>query len=197
MEVTMMTARTGMIVLALAALLVAPAFARGSQEVDFLTEFEAALEDEGLSEEDAQAVAEAARSHDWSDAKASDPELIAAGIARAREEGAQLTPEETAELGLELAESAVALREEGYESSEVAQATLQAVSRLQEQIRTWHDGDGEEPLGEIVRNTVSEAARETARERAAESGRDAAESGRDNAPEDAGERGAAAGAGNR
>ena len=193
----MKTTLRGMIIVAMALILVAPAFARGEQEVDFLAEFEGALEDEGFTEEEAQAVAEAARSHDWSDARASDPELIAAGIARAREEGAELSPEKNAELALELAENAVALREEGYESSEVAQATLQAVTELQEQIRTWQDGDQEQPLGEIVRDTVSETAREAARERTAASGRDEAESGQENVPEEADERAGSAGAGNR
>lgn len=193
----MKTTLRAIIVLTLATLLVAPMFARGNQEVDFLAKFETALGDEGFTEEEAQAIAEAARSHDWSEAEASDPELVAAGIARARDEGAELAPDENAELALELAENAVALREEGYESSEVAQATLEAVTQLQDQIREWRDGDQEEPLGDIVRETVGESAREAARERAAASGREEGESARENVPDEAEERAGSARTGNR
>jgi hypothetical protein len=97
-----------------------------------------------------------------------DPELIAEAVVRVDDEGTELSAEERAELALELSENAADLRADGYSRSEVAEATLGAVEELQSQIRTWKDGDQEEPLGETVRNTVSERAREASRARETE-----------------------------
>jgi hypothetical protein len=190
----MKTMLRGIIVTAVLLALAAPVFAGGAQEVDFLAEFEEALRSEGVSEEEAQAVAEAARQHDWTEADAADPAVIAEAVAKVEKEGTDLTPEEIATLAHELGKNAEELeKEEGYTRSEVAQATLQAVEQMQEQIRTWHDGDQEEPLGETVRNTVSETARKAARER--NTGSD--EGGEDDRPEQSEEKaeaGKAAGA---
>lgn len=172
----MKTMLRGTILVSILLILSAPLFAGGAQETDFLAELRAALEDEGLSEEETQAVADAATSYDWSGMNRVDPETIAEAVVRVQEEGVELSAEERAELARELSESAAELREDGYSRSEVAEATLAAVDELQAQIQAWKDGDQEEPLGETVRNTVSERARETARERATESqeGREAA-----------------------
>lgn len=191
----------GMLVMAALVLLAAPIFAAGNQEVDFLAEFEAALVDEGLSEDQAQAIAEAARSFDWSDANRADPEVVAEAVASVEDDDDPLTPDENAQLALELARTMEDLEDDGHTRSEVATAALEAVAQLQEQIRAWHDGDQEEPLGETVRNTVSDRVRSAARERAAESGDgddgddDDGEEGSGEAPVETGP--GAAGEGNR
>ena len=112
-----------------------------------------------------------------------EAQAIAQGLVQARE-GSDLTPGEQAELARELARNAERLDDEGYSRSQVAEATLQAVEQLREQIQAWHDGDQEEPLGETVRNTVSETAREAARNRET-NGADDQEEGE--VPEDAGD----------
>lgn len=150
---------------ALILVLATPLFARGAWEVDFPAEFEEALLAEGFSEEDAQAIAEAARSHDWSNGESADPELIAAAIAQVRADGAAMTPDQSAELALQLAESAVALEDEGYRDSEIAEATLNAVQILHGQIQAWQESGGDEILGEIIRDTVRDEVIAVAEER--------------------------------
>ncbi|MFW6289306.1 MAG: hypothetical protein ACOC2Q_05940 [Spirochaetota bacterium] len=66
-----------MILVSALLMLSAPLFAGGAQEADFLGELQDALENEGLSEEEAQAVADAASSYDWSGMNRVDPEVIA------------------------------------------------------------------------------------------------------------------------
>lgn len=140
-------------------------FAGGAREVDFLAELEIALEDQGLTEAQAQAIVEAAEVYDWQGANRASPELVAEAIVAVVTDGVDLTAEEGAELALELAESEVQLRGEGYDDEAVSQAMLQTVEQLQTQLREWHDGDHEEPLGETVRTMVSETARSQARTR--------------------------------
>lgn len=150
---------------ALILVLATPLFARGAQEVDFLAEFEEALQAEGLSEEDAQAIAEAARPLDWSEGEDADPALIAEALVNARENGAELNAEQNASLALELARNAAELEGQGYTLSEIATATLAAVETLRVQIQEWQAGDTDAILGDAVRDTVRDAATTVAEER--------------------------------
>ena len=140
-------------------------FARGAAEVDFLSAFEVSLGERGFSQEEAGAVAEAARALDWSDGRRADAELIAEAVARTQTAGDALDPLARAQVALALAKESVRLRTEGYAPNEVAEATLAAVSVLHDQISEWKDDGTGERLGEIVRNTVSDSTREAVRER--------------------------------
>jgi hypothetical protein len=152
------------------ALVAVPAvFAGGNQEAegDYPAQLETALENNGFSEAEAQDIAAATRDLDWEDGQEADPEIVARALALAEQEGEELSPEEHAELGLELARNAVRLAaEEGHDQSVVAKATLEAVRKMLGQIEDWKNGDGSENLGETVRRTVSSAARKAARQQA-------------------------------
>jgi len=63
MVVAVMLTVTGMVV------------AGGAREADFLSELETALQDQGLTEEEAAAIVEAAESYDWQGANRADPAL--------------------------------------------------------------------------------------------------------------------------
>lgn len=107
-------------IIVLAMFLAMPLLAGGSQEEsDLEAELVDALQDEGLTEEEAKAVAEAAAE----------------------------------------------LENEGFSRSEVATATLDAVDELQSQIQDWQEGElDSENLGNVVKNTVSDAATAAAQE---------------------------------
>ena len=172
----------GIGVLLVLAAIGSPVLARGVSEVDFLAEFEQALGERGFTAEEAAAIAEAARSLDWSDGRRADPGVVADAVARSRDEGSNLKPDKQALLAQKLAESSVRLRVEGYEPSDVSVATVEAVSVLRDQINDWKASGSEEELGQIVRTTVASVARETARAQEQERAGNRGETARDQAP---------------
>ncbi|MDZ7794456.1 MAG: hypothetical protein U5P10_12430 [Spirochaetia bacterium] len=146
-------------------------FAGGNQETSeeaFLDRLETALENTEFTESEVQAIIEASGEFSWEPAEGADAQVVARALAYADRENADLEPGQQAELALELAQNSVRLEEENYEESVVAQATLEAVRTMLGQIEEWKSGDQTENLGEIVRNTVSNEARNAAKRQASE-----------------------------
>ncbi len=136
--------------------------AAGTQEGDFLPRLETALNQSDLSEEEVQEIMSSAEELSWDEARQADPQLVAEAITNANAQNEELSAEDQAEFGLEIARNAQALQEEGYERSEVSRSVLKAVQTMQGQIEDWKSGDKSENLGEIVRSTVRSEARKAA-----------------------------------
>lgn len=168
----------------LIALLAVPAvFAGGNQETSedaFLDRLETVLENSEFTESEVQAIIEAAGEYSWEAAEGANAQSVARALAYAQSENADLEPGQQAELALELAQNAARLEEENYDEAVVAEATLEAVRSMQEQIEDWKSGDQSENLGEIVRTTVSSEVRKAAKKQASDQQK-SAETGREKA----------------
>ncbi len=178
--------RCGIIItLLVSVVLLTPAvFAGGAQESgqeDFLSRLETALANSQFTEEEAQAIIDRAGQFPWENAKEADAAMVARALSLTKERQAELKPEQEAELAHELAQNAVRLEAENYEQTVVAQATLEAVRSMLDQIEVWKESERTENLGELVRSTVSIEARKAAQKRA--SRQQKAETGREKASE--------------
>lgn len=145
------------------------ALAGGAREnAPFVSRLETELQKNNFSEEEAAAIAAAARDYDWSNAEDADPALIARALRRVEEDGEdgeELTTLEQAQLALQLALTATEMHDKGYDETTVARATLQSVHTLVSQIRSWKENGKQGNLGEIVRGTVSSEVEAEARKR--------------------------------
>lgn len=149
--------------------------AEGVQEAeDFSAKLEAALAKSDFSEEEARAVAESVRARigdageGENESENADPEVVARALGLAKNENAELDAEQNAELALELAQNSVRLKEENYDKTVVAKATMNAVRDMLGQIKEWKSGDMSENLGEMVRSTVSTEARKAAQKQSSD-----------------------------
>lgn len=145
--------------------LVTTAFAGGQAESPAIVErIGDALEEAGWSQEEVSSFLAAAEDLDWDDTEQAPPELVARLINEI-EEGEDLEPADAAQIARELAVQTDDLEEDGLAESEIAAIAEEAVAELQTQIRAWQEGDREEPLGAIIRDSVGPAVSEAARER--------------------------------
>lgn len=170
-------------------------FAGGRSETaggDFAERLETALESADFTVEEAEAVRSAIENREFGELEAADAQLVARALVLAREEQNDLDPDENAELALELARNTLQLRQENYDSTEVARATMDAVRAMHQDIERWQSGEMEEPLGEMIRNQVRNQVREVARKQGQEKAAEKAaekEAGSGNRPAAAGEPG--------
>ena len=153
-------------------------FAAGAQEAtdeSFTERLVTALSNSGFTQEEVQAIIDSADEAEWEAVEVARAESVARALSLAKDQEADLDPEQNAELALELAQNTIRLESENYEDTVVAQATLEAVRSMLGRIEQWKSGDQSENLGEIVRERVSTEARKAAQKQASEQKKSAEE----------------------
>ena len=153
-------------------------FAAGAQEAteeSFTDRLDTALSNSSFTQEEVEAIIDSADEAEWESVEGAHAEAVARSLSLAKDQEADLEPEQNAELALELAQNTIRLENENYEDTVVAQATLEAVRSMLSRIEQWKNGDQTQNLGEMVRQSVSSEARKAAQKRASEQKKSAEE----------------------
>ncbi|MCF7915892.1 MAG: hypothetical protein K9L66_12055 [Spirochaetaceae bacterium] len=153
-------------------------FGAGAQEASdesFTERLDTALRNSGFTQEEVEAIIDSADESEWEAVEGGHAEAVARALSLAKDQEADLDPEQNAELALELAQNTIRLENENYEDTVVARATLEAVRSMLGRIEQWKSGDQSENLGEIVRERVSTEARKAAKKQASEQKKSAEE----------------------
>lgn len=159
--------RKRLVVLLVASLLVAGVAV--AQEADdrpaFVDELLALLAEEGWTADEVAALTSSATPIDWSDVDEADPETVALALSYYRERGGdESEPGDAAVLAHELALTAIAMEQSGFDAVQVARATLEGTrDALADRAESGTEADRPD-AGLEIRDRVISRVREQVRE---------------------------------
>ncbi len=149
----------GLLVAAILIAAAAPVFALESGGPSFVPGLLAQLSTDGWSTQETEALSAAASQLDWSGTQGGDPQVVALALELAKSQDQSLSATEEAQLGLQLAQSAVQMSAVGLDTHSEAAAALAAVRGVLAAIQAWRAGGSQGDLGELIRESVARAVR--------------------------------------
>jgi hypothetical protein len=140
-----------------------------AQEADdrpaFVDELLELLAEEGWTAEEVAALASSAEPMNWNEVEEADPEVVALALSYYRDEGGEETePGDAALIAHELALTAIAMEQSGFDAVQVARATLEGTRDALAERGTGEPDGGNPEAGLAIRDRVVSRVREQVRE---------------------------------